>query len=160
MTSYEYLHEVEEVELQANPARPVHELLPMFRSLGFTLHDDVVSLDRRGRVPPWQCDSIVEVEVRSGGEEVYGFEDGEWDAIRLRYLFATLPADLIDRFIDVVFAVSHALSLPVHYRGAEVDEASLRRLFAEVQADLAAETGEEPGSQSLAILIHSTYPRR
>ena len=43
---YSYLHEIEKVDFRSETPRPLSELLPIFRSLEFTLQDDVVSLDR------------------------------------------------------------------------------------------------------------------
>ncbi len=60
---YEHLYEVEHVEIHSQVARPVAELAPIFLKLGFTVHDDVVSLDRRGRIPPWQHSSLVEIVI-------------------------------------------------------------------------------------------------
>ena len=156
---YEYLHEVEIAELRSVAKRPVSELLPAFRSLGFTLHDDVVSLDRGGKIPPWQHTSIVEVEVQCEGEEVLGFEEGEWDVLHLKYLFATLPFELAETFIDVVFQLAGKLETSVTYRGVEVDASELKERLIRTCDELLSETGEDAGSEALAILIHSTYPR-
>lgn len=156
---YEYLHEVESVELRSASKRPLHELLPVFRSLGFTLHDDVVSLDRIGKVPPWQHPSIVEVDVQCDEEEVFGFKRGMWDVLHLKYLFATLPFELTDEFVDIVFRLCDKLGLSATYQGAVVDARTLKSQFSHVHDELLSETGESPGSEGLAILIHSTYPR-
>jgi hypothetical protein len=160
MISYEHLHEVEHVELLSPARRPVSELLPAFEGLGFTIHDDVVTLDRTGKIPPWQSSTIVAVHVQCDGEDVYGFDEGEWNVIQLRYLFASLPYELSEKFVDVAFNVSKNLFTPVVYKGAEIDAEGLRARFAQVRADLLARTREDAGSEALAILIHSTYPRR
>ena len=80
--------------------------------------------------------------------------------ILLKYLYATLPHELTGRFVDVVFAVSRSLALPVSFKGAEISEARLRELFEQAQTEVLTETGEDAGSEGLAILIHKTYPRR
>lgn len=160
MMNYEYLHEAEHVELVSLMPQPVSALLPVFEELGFTLHDDVVSFDRAGRIPPWQHSSVVEVEVLYNGEEIFGFDDGAWDVVRLKYLFATLPYELTETFFDLVFAVSARLSTSVRFEGISVDETSLRESFARIRDELIAETGEDAGSERLAIMIHRTYPRR
>lgn len=157
---YDYLHEVEQVELRSPNSRSLSELPTTFKQLGFTIHDDVLCLDRIGKVPPWQHCSIAEVEVQRNGEEVFGFDEGDWDLIRLKYFFATVPYELAERFIAAALAISRNLLLPVRYDSSEVDEAFLRQQFAKVRADLLAETGEDAGSEGLAILIQSRYPRR
>jgi hypothetical protein len=79
------------------------ELIRFFRSQGFALHDDVVSLDRKGKVPPWQHSSIVEVQTEFCGEEVFGLdEDGLWDCLSLKFLVASLPFELVERFVQTV----------------------------------------------------------
>lgn len=157
---YSYLHEIEFVEFRSVAPRSVVELVPVFKSCGFTFHDDVVSLDRKGRIPPWQHPSVIEVEVQRNGEEVFGFDEGEWDSIQLKYLFASLPFELVDEFVDSVIAVADQLRITPTRHGKEVTAAELRRAFAEVREELIRETGDDAGSEGLAIFIHSTYPRR
>lgn len=157
---YTYFHEVEVVELRSPSPRPLAELLAVFTSQGFALHDDVVSLDRTGKVPPWQHPSIVEVEVLHQGEEVFGFGEGAWDTIELKYLLASLPPESINRFIDVVAATSDQLGLAPEFGGEKVTIDALRREFTRIRDEVLSETGEKAGSEGLAILIHSTYPRR
>ena len=157
---YSYLHEIERVEFRSVTPRSVVELVPVFKSCGFTLHDDVVSLDRKGRVPPWQHSSVVEVEVQRNGEEVFGFEEGEWDSIELKYLFASLPFELVDEFVECVMAVAEQLGVTPTRHGKEVTADDLRQGFAAVREELIRETGDDAGSEGLAIFIHSTYPGR
>lgn len=157
---FRYLHEVELVEFLSDHPRPLSELVPIFTALGFTVHDDVVSLDRSGRIPPWQHSSLVEVEVLRDGEELFGFEEGEWDTIQLKYLFASLPFEKSVEFLNTVEAIAKALAIVPRYRGSETDVSTLSNEFERIRDELLTETGEDPGSEGLAILIHSTYPRR
>ena len=87
---YDYLHEVETVVFESESSRSVGELQPIFRALGFRLHEDVFSLDRDDTPPPWQHGSIIEVEILSGDSEVFDL-DGSWTTLKLKYLFAFLP---------------------------------------------------------------------
>jgi hypothetical protein len=160
MMSYEYLHEVETVELRSSTLRTVSELLPVLERLGFTLHDDVVSLDRNGTIPPWQHSSIIEVEVLCNDHEVTGFEEGEWNAIRLKYLFASLPFELVDQFVEVALKLSRKLATSVSFRGTNVNVGDLKDRFDQIRDEVLSETGEDAGSEGLAIVIHGTYPRR
>jgi len=157
---YSYLHEIESVELRSVTPRSVAELVPVFRASGFTFHDDVVSLDRKGRVPPWQHPTIVEVEVQWNGEEVFGFEEGKWDSIQLKYLFASLPFELADEFVESVMALAERIGITPTHHGKEVTANDLRLAFAAAREELIRETGDDAGSEELAIFIHSTYPRR
>ena len=155
-----YLHEVEVVELRAEKPRPLAELLPIFLSRGFTLHDDILSLNREGDVPPWQHTSIIEVEIQRSGKEVFGFDEGEWDCIQLRYLFASLPYDLVRPFIESVFSISQELRICPLFRHEAVNAIDLATKFDELREELTGETGEDAGSEALAIFIQGTYPRR
>src|SRR5262249_6750946 len=102
----------------------------------------------------------VEVEVRYHNEEVFGFGDGEWDELRLKYLFASLPFEASEQFIRSVAITSEHLRIASEFRGQITDALRLRKDFEEIRADLVSAIGDEPGSESLAILIQSTYPRR
>lgn len=160
MMKVDDFHEIEVVELHSTVHRTLSELLTCFRELEFTIHEDVASLDRKGDVPLWQHSSIVEVTIQCDCEEVFGFDEGEWNAIQLKYLYATLPHELTERFIDIVSGISKVLLLPIEYQGCQIDEIGLRQRFAQIRTDLLAKTGEEAGSEALAILIHQSYPRR
>lgn len=158
--NYEYLHEVEIVELRTSTPRPISELLPVFDRLGFELHDDLVSFDRKEKIPPWQHSSIAEVEVQYNHEEIFGFDEGEWTTLRLKYLFASLPYELAEKFFKITFALSEQLATPVYFRGSIVSASELSFRFNQVRDELLSETGQDAGSEQLAILIQSTYPRR
>lgn len=160
MMDFENLHEDECLSLVPVKKRPLTELKSVFKSHGFTFHDDLVSLDRKGRIPPWQHPSTVEVEVTCEGDEVFGFDSGEWDLIRLKYLFATLPYSESEEFIRTAFSLANALELSVFYDGAPTTPTDLKDRFSNIRDKLIVETGEDVGSEGLAILIHKTYHRR
>src|SRR5262249_49290027 len=125
MSEFEYLHELEGVVFQSDAAKPLTELWPIFRAHGFARHDDVVSLDLGGSVPPWQHSSIVEVQVLYEGEEVFGFDEGLWDTVRLEYLFASLPFEFVGTFVNTVEQISRDLGISPSYRSAPADSDSL-----------------------------------
>src|SRR5262249_15015399 len=131
----------------------------LFLESGFTLHDDVLSFDRTDHVPPWQHSSIAEVEFRYRGDEVFGFKTGFWDLVTLQYLFASLPIEFATTFAEIVEKVALKLDLSAEYRGATADKLMLQNAFQEHYEEVLSETGDEPGSESLAIFIQSTYPR-
>jgi hypothetical protein len=159
MIDFSYLHEIEIVSFRADQRKPLNEILSSFEDQGFALHDDIISLDRKGIIPPWQHSSIVSVEFQLDGEEVFGFEDGEWNIILLKYLFASLPFDLSETFIQVVKEIGEEFKIIPYFHGKETDAQALRKSFLEINSEIMAKTGEAPGSESLAILIQNTYPR-
>lgn len=158
MIDLERLHEVVSVTLEPAELRQSSELASCLSSLGFSNHGDLFSLDRRDSVPPWQHASIVEVYVYRSGEVVY--DEKGWDKIRLDYLFAFLPVELSDVFIDVAFAVSDVLGVPVLYRKEVVERDELASALKRFSDELMEDWYETPGSEELAILIAGTYPRR
>jgi hypothetical protein len=58
-----------------------------------------------------------------------------------------------------VATTSDQLGLPPEFRNWQMTAESLRREFDKIRDDLLAQIGEDAGTEQLAILIHSTYPR-
>jgi len=160
MKDYSHLHEEEVVSFCAPNPRPVAELLELFLAQGFTLHDDVLCLDRSNRGQPWQSSSIVAVEVSCRGKEIFGFEEGEWDEVKLKYLFAYLPFELTERFFVVIETTGRELGMGPQRNGKPTSIDALRADFQAFKTQLLAEVGDEPGSESAAIVIQYTYPRK
>lgn len=158
--NYDFFHEIEIVAFRPPVPRPRSEVAKILLPLGFTRHDDVVSLDRTGDVPPWQHGSIVEVATHLDGREVYGFGRGKWDRLELKYLFAFLPFELTETFVTVVVATGKLLGLSPEFRGTAIDAVGLRTAFLAMKDELLAESGDDPGSKCLRSFIESTYPRR
>lgn len=159
MCRWSYLHEKEIVSFHADPPRPRSLLWKCFSEQGFTKHKDIVYLARPPGAPVWQSRSTVEVSVNLGGVEKFGFGTSRWDELQLQYLFAHLPFEEHERFIAAVERTSDLLQLLPHYRGAVATAQRLREEFAKAREEVLQTTGEEPGSEVLAILILDTYPR-
>jgi len=154
---YDFLHEAEEVYLVSDVPRRCSIIHSILVQLGYTLHEDVYSLDRQGHLPPWQSEAFVDVYVMVGESEV--FEPSEaWDTVKLVYLLATLPSDGITTFVASVSQVSHLLRLPMTYRGKVVTALELEQALVGCADELRRNVGE-PGTESVAIYVESTYPR-
>ncbi len=158
--AYEFFHEVEAVDLQSVSERRTSELVRVLEKHGFTLHEDVFSFDRKCSTPPWQHDSVIELEVLHNDQEVYDFEEGLWSTLRLKYLFASLPFEFVDQFIEVAYALSQELGTSLMFRGRNIDRGELKAHFERYRDEVLSMTGDDVGSEGLAILIHATYPRR
>lgn len=158
-SDYDWLHEVEKVDIAAGQFQELSALLGLFLDLGFTLHDDVVSFDRVDFVHPWQHTSIVEVMVLHNGEEVFGFDDGIWNAMTLKYLTPNLPQDCVRVFSNKVIAVASALETHALYRGRPISEQVLFQELTDCCNDIRTHSSLEVGSEELAKLIRCTYPR-
>lgn len=155
---YSRLHEVECVEYSATVPVRMGVLHNALSSLRFCLHEDVYSLDRKGRIPPWQHPSIAEVHVYLGDKDVYGVA-GEWNRVELRYLFPVLPVECWRGFRTAAIELSHRLDIPMVHNGLVVDGDGLDDCFRLWCNELQRVYGETPGSESLAIYIQGTYPR-
>ena len=154
---YAKLHEEVVVILRSDRLRRIRDAHGSMTALGFTRHDDVWSLDRKGHVPPWQHASIIELDFLKNGIEIYA--SGSWDLIRCRYLFASLPMEYVPAFVEAVFTLANRLLLSVALDDAPTTREDLLEYLARCADDLHSEFGEIAGSESLAVLIQSTYPR-
>ncbi len=159
MESTDELDRIFSVVFQAKSPRSLPKLLPIFLDQGFTLYEEVVSLDRIGKIPPWQHSSIVEVECRLDGDEVFGFEEGCWTEVELQYLFSALPFNLASSYLSVVHQISEALKLEPQIDGKEATIDMLKNRMDKIHSCLVSKSGMEPGSEELAILIQSTLHR-
>lgn len=158
---YGFLHEVEVVRFRPETPRPLAELLPVFEAQGFRLDDDVLTLDRPDSRAPWQPTSIVEVKIYNDDDELFGFDDGvEWTSLALEYIFASLPFVFAEKFATIVQVTAEKLDLIPELRGEPTDYFKLLAALDDARQELESRTGEQPGSEGLAIYIQSTYPRR
>jgi hypothetical protein len=156
---FDYLHEVEDVILQSETKRPCAPLWKLLKAQGFTLYEDVFSLDRpkKPKFPIWQSEAFVDVEILNDETEVYDPED-EWNRVVLKYLLATQPRAGIPVFVKEASGISTHLGLPMMFRGKFVTVEELEKQLNTNADELTAQLGE-PGSEDVAIVIESTYPR-
>jgi len=157
---FDYLHESEELVLRTQAKQPCALLWQVLAEQGFTLHEDVFSLDRPKKppIPVWQTDSFVSVDILDDGTEVFERED-QWNKVVLKYLLASQPRSGIPIFVRAAFALSNCLSIPVLFKGNLITMNDLERRLTEFADELRDRLGE-PGTESVAIFIESTYPRR
>lgn len=147
----------EEVSLELRLGRIVRpgEVNRCLRSLGFRLHYDVYSKPRpdHDAHPPWQSDTLVEVELLRDSTEVDAQEG--CDTVCMVYPLATLPSSMIAPFLDAVQDVSRCLGGRVCLQGVAVEREGQLRHLTECVSHLMEEWGEEPGSESLVLMIEN-----
>src|SRR3990172_7822436 len=114
MSEFGYLHEAEDVWLISDTVRWCAELWPVLTGLGFELDEDVFTVDRSGKLPLWQSRSIIAIHVLRGDREIYD-EHSQWDRVKLRYLLATLPPEVLAVFVEKAASVADQLRLPMQY---------------------------------------------
>ena len=159
MNRFAYLHEVETVTFRPSTQRPLREAKVALAACGFARHDDVMSLDRDRPFPVWQHSSIAEIEFRLAGREVFGFARGQWDCMHVEYLFSSLPFECLTVFLNTISAVADLFHIQPEYMSETMSVPSIRDAMLRHREELLENTGEEPGSEALAIFVNSTYPR-
>jgi len=165
MTPNQY-HEKESVILRGTVRRSRGDLARYLRGLGFQAIDDFYTYPRPGRLPKWQSLDLLSVDVLIQGKAVYETEDDvadgvatEWDSLRCDYLLATLPRECIVRAVALVGEICGSWQLELTYAESAVDSSELLARWNEIASNLASKYAP-PGSEELAILIASSYPRR
>ena len=152
-------HELETVELRLLEAHPARVVADRLSTLGLVAEDEFCRLPREDRPQPWQSSDICHVSFFVGGNDVRNLEEDECNLLRFEYLFASLPADLQDRFLHTVEAAHALLGGMLEHRGESVDRAQLRAAFDRYAADIRDEFAYEPGTDGLARLIYEFAPR-
>jgi hypothetical protein len=155
---YSKLHESESVHLLLGHRVLVAELRPHFIEAGFTEEDDFFFLPRQDGCYPWQSNDIVTVDFFDGDRQVDC--DGVCDRAHFNYLFASLPAAHIATFVSTLGWFRGVLGGELEHRSEMLDPDGVRSKFDGYIRDLLDEVNEQPGSESLAILIQDSYPRR
>jgi hypothetical protein len=125
-----------------------------FRKLGFNLHYDVYAF-AASHAEPWQSDQIADVDLYFDGAEVDAQDD--FDQVVMRYLLASRPSSDIDLFLDLVEKVSSEFGGTLEYAGREMTKSDVRGEFVSCVDSLLKEWGEEPGAESLAMMIEENY---
>lgn len=155
---YSKLHESESVHLLLGRRVPVAELRTHFIEAGFVEEDDFFFLPRQDGQHPWQSEDIVTADFFDGDQQVDC--EGICDRVHFSYLFASLPATHIATFISTLGWFRGALGGELEHRSEKLDPDGVRSKFDGYLRDLIDEIYEQPGSESLAILIQDSYPRR
>lgn len=104
------------------------------------------------------------VNVFATGAEVYETEGdvGEgaacWDELRIDYLLATLPVFFIEKCAAECEALAVQFGLRVELDGVPLGPGKIYSVLKEIADNLTAEW-DEPGSETLGILIEQLYGR-
>jgi len=150
-------HEEVAVELRLDTTLSAGALNRALRGLGFKLDYDVYSMSRpdEGAHPVWQSECLVEVELLRGGEPVDA-QDG-CDTLRLVYPLATIDSSMTDPFLGAVDAVKAAFGGSLLLAGELVTTSDVSAYMTACITKLMEEWGEEPGSESLRLMIEANY---
>ena len=139
--------------------RDLHSFL---MSRGYSTEDDFYYLLRTDESEIWQSDSIMTIDVALAGNAIYETEEdviereSAWDELKIEYLLATLPVVFIPELVRECAAIATRFNLKMTYCGDELDASQLQAKL-EAIADELKEQWDEPGSETLRILIEQSY---
>jgi hypothetical protein len=128
------------------------EVIRHFESLGAILEDDFFYYERLDKVPPWQAISIYTATFFFNKSQVYP-DESQVDSIFRSYLFSSTPIEFFERFNEAVLSTHNELKAPIYHNGEQVEPSKIDFLKNVWLNDLEDELAEEPGAESLAILI-------
>lgn len=126
----------------------------LLRGLGFTLYYDVYSFDAR-QSEPWQSETIASVFLFH--DDVESDAQDDFNRLSLSYLLASRPSSDIDVFLALVERVATAFQGRLVYNGRPATVVDIRKDFVFCVDFLLKEWGEEPGSESLRIMIEENH---
>lgn len=126
----------------------------VFRELGATLHYDVYSFDAE-HSEPWQSESLLSIDLRLDGVEVDAQDD--FDQIDVIYLFATRPSSDQRKALLLIEKIINKFSAACEYGGKCFSVSEVQDEWDVANDFLLKEWGEEPGSESLRIMIAENY---
>ncbi|MGY0219497.1 hypothetical protein ACWJJH_19265 [Endozoicomonadaceae bacterium StTr2] len=148
------LHESKEIVIKLPQEIPAGLGNRLLRELGATLYYDVYSFDSPTN-KIWQSDSILDVELFSKEKEVDAQDN--FDEIRLTYLFASRPSSDQKKALGIAQDVITTFKGIATYNGQSFSKESVQTDWDSCTDYLLKEWGEEPGSESLAVMIHENY---
>ncbi|MCG7928912.1 MAG: hypothetical protein N0E44_02535 [Candidatus Thiodiazotropha lotti] len=131
------------------------EINRIMKESGATLHYDVYGFERAEKGPVWQSESYIYVALFCDGNEVDAQESV--DKIELQYPMATIGSEYISKFADTVVNLSSQFDVDLILDGKPIDKSELIAHCENLATELMREWGEEPGSETLRILIEQNY---
>ena len=156
MIKIDIYHERLDIIFYSSIPREISEYVLAAKSAGLTYQEDLFVLNRKGNIPPWQHQSIVECSTFLKGKEIFG-KRGKWDRIVFSFLFASLPESCWNEFNVVVFKFSDAINIKPKFNDKYINFNELSDVFIAFKQELINKFNLSPGSEELAIIINSSY---
>jgi len=126
----------------------------LFREIGATLHYDVYSF-KADHSEPWQSDSLLNIDLKLNNNEVDAQDD--FDQIDVVYMFAYRPSSDQTKSIGLLEKIIDTFGGSCTYDGELFDYDRVQKDWDSANDFLMKEWGEEPGSESLRIMIEENY---
>ncbi len=148
-------HQIVSVDIELKKAYSAGGINRILKEFGAKLHYDVYSFERIDKGPIWQSESYIYVALFYKGKEVDAQETS--DRIELQYPLATIGSEYISKFAEIVTNLASFFNSNPKLDSTIVDKKGLVSHCDELVTELITEWGEEPGSETLKILIESNY---
>ncbi|MDC5840271.1 hypothetical protein [Vibrio europaeus] len=148
------LHEEKQINVSLPSVISAGKANRLFSELGATLHYDVYSF-KADRNEIWQSESILYIELKCEGNRVYAQDD--FDEIVLVYPFATRPSSDQKIALNLITNIMKSFKAEACYNGKPLESSIVQEDWDLCADFLLKEWGEEPGSESLRIMIEENY---
>ena len=132
-----------------------NSVIEHFDRIGARFMDDFFSAPVED-AKPWQSVSAWSASCHLQGEQVYP-DESRVDRIDFSYLFASTPFHYVMPFNRVLKMTISAFSANLSYRDKRIEPGDVPKIALGWLEDLRSELAEEPGNESLAILIQDLF---
>ncbi len=148
------LHEEKEIVIRLPQMMSSGKANRLLRELGATLHYDVYNFAAKEN-ETWQSESVLDIELWCNGSEVDAQNDV--DEIHASYPFASRPSSDQSEALKLLSKIVSVFGATASYQGKEFTPISVQEDWDSCNDFLLKEWGEEPGSNSLAIMIEENH---
>ncbi|KJG03924.1 hypothetical protein UB33_21635 [Photobacterium angustum] len=148
------LHEEKEINIALPEPMGAGKGNRLFRELGAKLHYDVYDFAAASS-ENWQSESLLHVKLKFNGKEVDAQEN--FNLISLAYPFAVRPSSDQQKALNLISKIISKFNGNATYQDQEFSVSTVQSDWDLCNDFLLKEWGEEPGSQSLAIMIQENY---
>ncbi|WP_295890640.1 hypothetical protein [uncultured Vibrio sp.] len=148
------LHEEKSIVIKLEMEISAGKANRLFKELGATLHYDVYSFDI-DEFEIWQSESLLNITLKNNGVEVDGQEN--FNEIIASYPFASRPSSDQSKALDLVSKLTEVFEATAFYNCIQFSMEVVQSDWDNCNDFLLKEWGEEPGSESLRIMIEENY---
>jgi len=159
MIRLEKLHEKESFHLRFDGPIDGQSVIAYFESIGAQLEDDFFFEERKEKVSPWQTSSFYTAHCLLSDSAAYP-DESQVDCLVFDYLFSSTPARCFLRFTEILQQTAGHFHNSIQHGGRVISKSDLEPMFESWVRDLEDEISEEPGTESLAILIQQLFYQR
>jgi len=153
-TMWGELHEEKIVEIILDCTINAGKANRIFRELGAELFYDVYAFKAQEN-ESWQSETLLGITLKLDGVEVDAQDD--FNKIEASFLFASRPSSDQSKALALIEKLLMMFNGKGIYEGCAFTASDVQKDWDCCSDFLLKEWGEEPGSKSLAIMIHESY---